>query len=73
MNSAYRFFVTGMLPIGALLGGALGELIGLRPTLGVGSVLVALAVVWILASPIPRLRDIPQLEGRGAAVGAHET
>ena len=73
MNSAYRFFVTGMLPIGALLGGALGELIGLRPTLVVGSVLVALAVVWILASPIPRLRDIPQLPGHGATVGAYET
>ena len=60
MNSAYRFFVTGMLPIGALLGGALGELIGLRSTLVVGSVLVALAVGWILASPIPRLRDLPE-------------
>ena len=59
MNSGYRFFVSGMLPLGALLGGLLGELIGLRATLLVGAGLVALALVWIVASPIPRLHELP--------------
>jgi len=62
MNSAYRFFVTGMLPLGALIGGALGGQIGLRMTLVVGGVCVVLALVWIAASPIPRLADLPSAE-----------
>lgn len=59
MNSGYRFFVTGMLPPGALLGGLLGEVIGLRPTILVGAGVVALALVWVFISPIPRLRSLP--------------
>lgn len=59
MNSGYRFFVTGMLPPGALLGGLLGEVIGLRPTILVGAGVVALALVWVFVSPIPRLRSLP--------------
>ena len=64
MNSGYRFFVSGMLPVGALLGGLLGELIGLRATLLVGAGLVTLALVWIVASPIPGLRHLPDAADR---------
>jgi MFS family permease len=58
MNSGYRFFVTGMLPIAALLAGILGEQIGLRATLLVGSLITLGAMAWILASPIGRIRDL---------------
>jgi predicted MFS family arabinose efflux permease len=55
----FRFVNYGIRPIGALLGGALGTAIGLQTTLWIG-VLGALAgVVWLLASPIPRLREAP--------------
>jgi MFS family permease len=37
MNATMRFMVWGTLPLGSLLGGALGTAIGLRPTLWVGA------------------------------------
>jgi predicted MFS family arabinose efflux permease len=38
MNATMRFMVWGPMPIGALIGGALGAGIGLRPTLWVGAI-----------------------------------
>ena len=37
MNATMRFVVWGVLPLGALLGGVLGSVAGLRPTLWVGA------------------------------------
>jgi MFS family permease len=59
MNASIRFLVWGTIPIGGLLGGALGELIGLRATLLVTAVGLMLCPVWVLASPLRRLRDLP--------------
>jgi MFS family permease len=59
MNASIRFLVWGTIPLGGLLGGALGELIGLRATLLVTAVGMALSPVWVLASPLRRLRDLP--------------
>ncbi|MQA25138.1 MAG: MFS transporter [Micromonosporaceae bacterium] len=60
-NAGYRFAVTGTAAIGALIGGALGGVIGLRATMVVGA-LGALAAVWIvIRSPIPALRDLSQV------------
>jgi MFS family permease len=59
MNASIRFLVWGTLPLGGLLGGALGELIGLRATLLVGAVGLVLAPLWLLASPLRRMRDLP--------------
>jgi predicted MFS family arabinose efflux permease len=56
----FRFVNYGIRPIGALLGGALGTAIGLQTTLWIG-VLGALAgVLWLFASPIPRLREVTE-------------
>ena len=55
----FRFVNYGIRPIGALLGGALGTAIGLHTTLWIG-VLGALAgVIFLVFSPIPRLREAP--------------
>jgi MFS family permease len=59
MNASIRFLVWGTIPIGGLLGGALGELIGLRATLLVTAVGMVLSPVWVIASPLRRLRDLP--------------
>jgi MFS family permease len=59
MNASIRFLVWGTIPIGGLFGGALGELIGLRATLLVTAVGMVLSPVWVLASPLRRLRDLP--------------
>jgi len=59
MNASIRFLVWGTIPLGGLLGGALGQWLGLRVTLLVAVVGCALAPGWLLASPLRRLRDLP--------------
>jgi predicted MFS family arabinose efflux permease len=54
-----RFVNYGTRPIGAVVGGALGEAIGLRPTLWVGVLGACLCILWLLPSPFPRLREAP--------------
>jgi MFS family permease len=60
MNASVRFVVWGTLPIGGFLGGALGSVIGIRSTLWVGAIGGLLSFVWLLSSPIPSMRDIPE-------------
>jgi MFS family permease len=59
MNASMRFLVWGTIPIGALLGGALGEVFGLWPTLLAMSVCGLLAPLWIVFSPVRALRVQP--------------
>ena len=60
MNSVMRFIVWGTIPIGTLLGGALGSTIGLRETLVVGAVGSGSSFLWILLSPQRHLRAMPE-------------
>jgi predicted MFS family arabinose efflux permease len=57
MNASLRFASWGVVPLGALLGGALGELIGLRATLLVIALGGIVAPGWLLAAPLRRVRD----------------
>jgi MFS family permease len=59
MNATIRFIVWGTIPLGGLLGGVLGSLLGDRNAIWVAAVGVALAPVWLLASPLLRMRDTP--------------
>ncbi|MFC7974502.1 MFS transporter [Streptomyces cinereoruber] len=59
MNAGYRFVSWGMLPLGALVGGWLGDLIGLRETLFVTAGAFLSAVLVVLLSPVWRLKDFP--------------
>jgi MFS family permease len=61
MNATMRFLVWGTLPIGSLIGGALGGAIGLRPTLFVSAFGGLLAPLWTLFSPVRSLREQPAL------------
>jgi MFS family permease len=60
MNSVMRFIVWGTIPIGTLVGGALGTWIGLRETILVGAVLEGAAVLWLIFSPQRHLREMPE-------------
>jgi MFS family permease len=59
MNATMRFLVWGTLPIGGLLGGVLGSAIGLRNGLWVAAVTGTLAVLFLVFSPMRRMRDFP--------------
>ena len=52
----------GIRPLGAVLGGLLGEWIGPRDTLLVSAVGGALSVLWLIGSPILKVRSIDGLE-----------
>jgi MFS family permease len=59
MNASYRFFTYGAIPLGALLGGGLAGLIGLRATLLVGALGMLLAPGWLVLSPVWQLQVLP--------------
>ncbi|NGO81715.1 MFS transporter [Streptomyces sp. YC504] len=57
---AFRTVTHGFRPLGAVAGGALGTLIGLRPALWIGTAGAVLSAVWLLGSPIARTRALPE-------------
>ena len=59
MNASVRWIVWGTLPLGSLLGGGLGTWLGIRPTLWIGVVGAALSGLFVLFSPLRRMRDVP--------------
>lgn len=61
MNATMSFLAGGVVPLGGLLGGVLGETIGLRPTLLLAALGEMLSVLWLLLSPIRLLREQPVL------------
>jgi MFS family permease len=59
-GGAFRFINYGIRPIGAFIGGLLGGLIGVRETLFVVTIAGSVGVLWLIGSPIPRLRELPE-------------
>jgi MFS family permease len=58
LNATMRFLVWGTIPIGAIVGGILGTVIGLRTTIGIASIGGALAFLWVLLSPVRRITEL---------------
>ena len=56
---AFRFINMGIRPIGATIGGVLGGMLGVQPTLFIVIVLQMAAVLWLYRSPILKLRGMP--------------
>lgn len=59
VNASWRFLVWGTGPVGAVLGGTLGELLGLRTALLVTGVATLAALPILFASPLPSTREVP--------------
>lgn len=70
VSATYRFAVAGVVPLGSLLGGLLGEMIGLRGTLLVGIAGMLAACLIVAFSPLRTLRDLPAHAEDDAPVGA---
>ncbi|MEU6221900.1 MFS transporter [Streptomyces sp. NPDC047022] len=59
MNATMRFLVWGTMPLGGVLGGAMGELFGVRVAVWVGAVGLVLSTLPLLFSPLVRMRELP--------------
>jgi predicted MFS family arabinose efflux permease len=60
MNSVMRFILWGAIPLGALLGGGLAVTIGLRATLFVSGIGVAVSWLPVFFSPVRTLATVPE-------------
>ncbi|MFD0508957.1 MFS transporter [Streptomyces chiangmaiensis] len=73
VSGAYSTVNYGVRPIGAVAGGVLATHLGLRATLITAAVGGALSLLWLLPSPIPRIRSLapgdPLAAYGGAAAG----
>ncbi len=62
MGAGMQFIGVGTLPLGALLGGVLGEHLGLRATFLIGCCGFFLAFLWTLFSPVRKLHVVTSEE-----------
>lgn len=59
-NGSYRLITFGVLPIGSALGGVLGETVGARWGVAVGTVALAVSALPMMAPRVRRLRDVAE-------------
>jgi predicted MFS family arabinose efflux permease len=67
MNATMRFLVWGTIPIGSLIGAGLSEVIGVRATIWVGSLLSLFTFLPVFFSPVRHIRTIPTEEPESSA------
>ncbi len=60
MNATMRTIVWGTIPVGSVVGGTLGGIIGVVNTIYLGAAISGLAVAWILLGPVIRIRTHPE-------------
>jgi MFS family permease len=60
VTASYRTVVNGALVIGALIGGTIGQFVGLRVALGTGAAIYGVAVIFALSSAL-NAPDSPEL------------
>ena len=62
MNASIRFFVWGVMPIGALLAGAAATAFGIAAVMWVCAVGVFLSAGFVVFSPLSRMKRLPDAE-----------
>jgi MFS family permease len=60
MNATMRTIVWGTIPVGSLLGGLLGNYVGVVDTIYVGGAVAGLAGAWIVVGPVMKLTKQPE-------------
>lgn len=61
MNATMRFLVWGTTPLGGMLGGVLGQTLGVRPVLWLAAFGASTALIPLLISPLRAMRTLPTL------------
>jgi MFS family permease len=59
MNATMRFLVWGTMPLGSLVGGVLGEWVGVRASIWIGAIGCCLAFLPVFLSPLRTMRELP--------------
>jgi len=59
VNASFRVLTWGLVPLGAVLGGLAGTVVGNRNAVWIAAAGIAAAPLWLLASPLRGLRDVP--------------
>ena len=62
VNATMRFLSAGMVPLGSIAGGLLGQFLGLRLAIGIASIGLLLSPVWLVLSPVRRLKQVQESE-----------
>jgi MFS family permease len=60
VNATLRFLSAGMVPLGSILGGLLGQILGLRMAIGIATVGLLLSPLWLLFSPVRKLKRVSE-------------
>jgi MFS family permease len=59
VNSSMHLLFHGVLPLGGLAGGAIAQAVGVRQALLIGATGVLLSTMWLVFSPVGRMRELP--------------
>jgi hypothetical protein len=62
MNATMRWFVWGTMPIGSIIGGIIGETLGVRAAILIGGAGATLAFVPLLSGPVWGIAVMPKSE-----------
>jgi MFS family permease len=60
VSGSFNVVNFGVRPVGAFLGGVLGSAIGVRETLWIGALGAICGFVWLLPSPLPTMKELPE-------------
>jgi MFS family permease len=60
MNATMRFLVWGTMPVGGLIGGVLGQQVGVREAVWIGMIGCCLAFLPVFFSPLRTMRELPR-------------
>jgi MFS family permease len=60
MNATMRFIVWGTIPLGSIVGGVLGTIVGVHSAIWIGAFGSCLPFLWVLLSPVRSLRTMPE-------------
>ncbi len=71
MTATFRFVVWGVMPVGAIVGGLIGQRFGARQAMRVGALGELFAALPVLLSPLRAMRALPSTsDGELAVVAA---
>ena len=59
ITASFLFIVRGAAPLGSLVGGAVGDLLGVTPTFYIAGIGLLLSTIWLVLSPLWTLRELP--------------